>query len=73
MSMNGNDLGDLLKSTLDVAVIATGGSRQELFRALGQAIVSYIQANAVVTVVTSTSGAFIGTATLSGSGTGTIS
>lgn len=73
MSLNGNDLGDLLKTTLDAAVVATGGGdRQALFEALGNAIVNYIKANAVVTVTTSTPGAMSGPTALPGSGTGTI-
>lgn len=73
MAMNGNDLGDLLKTTLDAAVVASGGgNRQALFEALGNAIVNYIKANAVVTVATSTPGAMAGPTTLPGTGSGTI-
>jgi len=72
MSMNGNDLGDLLLSTLNTAAGLTLGERQALYRALGNAIVDYIKANAVVTVATSTPNAAAGPATLPGTGTGTI-
>lgn len=48
--LNGNDLGDLLLSTLNTAALATFGDRQALYRALGNAIVNYIKANAVVTI-----------------------
>jgi hypothetical protein len=46
---------------------------QNFCNALGDAIVAYIQANATVTVVTTTPGAQAGITTLPGTGTGTVS
>jgi hypothetical protein len=72
VALNGNDLGDLMKTTMDAATAVTAGDRQAIFRALGNAIVNYIKANMVVTVTTSTPGASAGALTLPGSGTGTV-
>jgi len=72
MSMNGNDLGDLLLATVNTAAGLTLGDRQALYRAFGNAIVNYLKANAVVTVTTSTPGVTVGPATAPGTGSGTI-
>lgn len=46
MAMNGNDLGDAIKNAIDGASDKT--DRQELFRAMGTAIVDYIKTNGTV-------------------------
>lgn len=66
MAMNGNDLGDALMTavTLTRGVGESEGAyRRRVFRAMGGAIVSYIQANAQV--------ATTGTATAVDPGVGT--
>lgn len=69
MAMNGDTLGAAIKSAIDA--LADKTDRTALFKAMGDAIVQHIQANATVTV-TSVSGVTTGSGT-SGPGTGTIS
>ena len=72
--LNGNDLGDFIKLNVDAAVatsrVAGEAQRQAVFRALGNSIVQYFQANAQV-VVASVSAVTPGVG-ISGPGTGTI-
>lgn len=72
MALNGDDLGALMKTTMDAATAVSLGNRDAIFKALGNAIVNYIKANAVVTVATTTPGAMAGPTALAGSGTGTV-
>lgn len=73
MAMNGNVLGDAIKAAIDAVGDKT--DRQAIFRALGDAIVTHITANASVTVtVASVSGVTVGAGTSGpGSGSGTVS
>lgn len=74
MALNGNTLGDLIMTQVDLAVAATPqagpAQRQAVFRAIGAAIVTHITTQGTV-VVTSVSGVTTGPGT-SGPGTGTI-
>ena len=74
MALNGNTLGDLIMTQVDLAVAATPqagpAQRQAIFRAIGAAIVTHITTQGTV-VVTSVSGVTTGPGT-SGPGTGTI-
>lgn len=73
MAMNGNVLGDAIKAAIDAVGDKT--DRQAIFRALGDAIVTHITANASVAVtVASVSGVTVGAGTSGpGSGSGTVS
>lgn len=74
MALNGNTLGDLIMTQVDLAVAATPqagpAQRQAIFRAIGAAIVTHITTQGTV-VVASVSGVTTGPGT-SGPGTGTI-
>lgn len=70
MAMNGDTLGLAIKAAVEAAAAANPADRDAMFKAMGNAIVNHIQANAAVTV-TSVSGVTAGSAT-SGPGTGTI-
>lgn len=69
MALNGDVLGDAIKSAID-ALPDPKTDRTAIFRAIGNAIVLHITANAAV-VVTSVSGVTTGGG-VSGPGTGTI-
>lgn len=71
MAMVGNDMGDAIKAAIDGVSDKT--DRSALFRAIGTAIVTYIQGHAQVAstvVVTNVSGVTTGPGT-SGPGAGT--
>lgn len=70
MAMNGDALGDAIKAAVD-ALPDPKTDRTAIFRAMGNAIVAHIQANAQV-AVTSVTGVTTGGG-VSGPGTGTIS
>lgn len=74
MALSGTVLGALIKTNVDAVVAAKPPnspiSRDELFQAIGNAIVTHITANAQV-IVASVSGVTTGPGT-SGPGTGTI-
>ncbi len=70
MPMNGDTLGLAIKAAVQAAAAADPADRDAMFKAMGNAIVAHIQANATVTV-TSVSGVTVG-AGVSGPGTGTI-
>lgn len=66
MAMNGDTLGMAIKAAVEAAAAADPADRDEIFKAMGNAIVQHIQAAAqVVVVVTSGPGS-------PGGGTGTI-
>lgn len=69
MALDGNALGQAIKAAVS-AVEDPANNRDELFEAMGTAIVNYIVANAQV-VVASVTGVSSGVST-SGPGTGTI-
>lgn len=68
MALNGDALGMAIKAATDA--ISDPRDRDEIFKALGNAIVNYLVANAAV-VVTSVGGVTMGTG-VSGPGTGTL-
>lgn len=71
MAMNGDMLGLAIKTAVHAAAAANPGDADAMFKAMGNAIVAHIEANAVVAVtVTSVSGVTAG-AGVSGPGTGT--
>lgn len=74
MPLSGNALGDAIKAAVDAYVSGADPAgvnyRRDLFRTMGNAIVTYLVANASV-VVASVSGVTTGGGT-SGPGTGTI-
>ena len=73
MAMVGNDLGDAMQAAIDALSNTDKANRQKVFRAMGTAIVTYIQAHAQVAstvAVTSVSGVTVG-AGVSGPGAGT--
>ena len=70
MALNGDALGLAIKSAVDALTVEQAADREELFKAMGNAIVTYITTNAQV-VVASVSGVTAGVAA-SGPGTGTI-
>jgi len=70
MALNGDTLGTLMLNAIDTLSDTDKEDRSKLFKALGGAIVSHIQSNAVVNV-TSVSGVTTGGG-VSGPGTGTI-
>jgi hypothetical protein len=85
MAMVGNDLGDAILTALDVAVAGvvdktdTAAMRQAVFRSIGNAIVTYISANAVVSTATTSVvptatalAVFPAVGAATGTGTGTI-
>lgn len=73
MALNGNTLGDLIRTSVDAAIAATPSAgeaqRQAVFRAIGNAIVTHVLTAQVI--VTSVSGVTTGPGT-SGPGTGTL-
>jgi len=71
MALNGNTLGLLMKSNIDSLSDEAKQDRDELFKALGAAVVTHITTSAIVSVV-SVSGVTTGGG-VSGPGTGTIS
>lgn len=80
MALNGNTLGDLIKTKMDQAVDSlsdpnniTESDRTILMRAIGNAIVDHIKANAVVsTTVSGTAPGPSFPSAVSGTGTGSI-
>lgn len=69
MALNGDVLGELIKSATDTVVAAATASgqpisRDDLFKAMGNAIVNYITTNAVVVVPGVTSGTFAAAGTI---------
>lgn len=71
MALSGDALGLAIKAAVDALSAEEAADREELFKTMGNAIVSYLVANAVVTV-TSVSGVTTGPSA-SGPGTGSIS
>lgn len=73
MALNGNTLGDLIRTSVDAAIAlnpsAGEAQRQAVFRAIGTAIVTHVLTAQVV--VASVSGVTTGPGT-SGPGTGTL-
>lgn len=50
MALNGNDLGDAMRAAVDALSDADKANRTKVFRALGNAIIDHVKANAVVHV-----------------------
>ena len=71
MAMSGVNLGAAIKAAIDTLTGDDRYDRDDLFRKMGEAIVTYITSNAIVTV-TSVSGVTTGVGA-SGPGTGSIS
>jgi hypothetical protein len=76
MAMNGAAMGDAIKAAIDGLSGST--NRAQIFEAMGNAIVNYIKANAVVSVAAGIAVSTAGTAAAqtgatTATGTGTIS
>lgn len=72
MAMNGDVLGAELKAAVHAAAAANPGDADAMFKAMGNAIVDHIHANATVSVTTTTPGVQAGPSAAPGTGTGTI-
>lgn len=67
MPLSGDRLGDALLAAVNA--VADKTNRQAIFRALGNAIVTEVQANGLVTVTVATTGS---ASAQTGTGTGTV-
>ena len=75
MAMNATVLGAALKSAVDNAVASVGAGhvpdRDEMFRAMAQAIITHITSTAIITVTVASVGGVMPGVGVSGPGAGT--